>query len=293
MLERDVRATARLIRGIDDLNPGVWQALDPLAVHAGKARIIGITGAPGVGKSTLTGQLARHYVARGERVAVVAVDPSSPYSGGAVLGDRIRFDAISADVFVTSLATRGALGGLSRALPAVLLVLDAFGVDRVLVETVGVGQDEVDVAAVADATVVVLVPGLGDDVQAIKSGLLEIADLYVVNKADRPGAKRLLADLELSRESRALRTGSRPDALLCQALSGLGVAEVAAALDAMPTPNRLGRARIALAVKSAVQARFDQALTRALALRREPVGPLHTFDEAVSSLWDDVTVESP
>jgi LAO/AO transport system kinase len=171
--------------------------LRALFPSTGRARIVGITGPPGAGKSTLVQRLVQSYRRRGERVAVVAVDPSSPFTGGAILGDRIRMSEIFTDpgVFIRSMATRGALGGLARATGDAVDVLDAAGYDLVLVETVGVGQDEVDIVKAADTIAVVLVPGLGDDIQAIKAGILEIADVFVVNKADREGADRTAAEI--------------------------------------------------------------------------------------------------
>lgn len=204
VLAGEVRAAARLMRALDDELPGARDALARLHGHSGKALLLGITGNPGAGKSTLTDQLIRHYRAEDKRVAVVAIDPSSPFSGGAILGDRIRMQAHAGDpgVFIRSLATRGVLGGLTASTRDVITVFDAMGFDVVIVETVGVGQDEVDVANTVHTSVVVTVPGLGDGVQAIKAGLLEIADIFVVNKADHPDAKRaerhlhMLLDLE-------------------------------------------------------------------------------------------------
>jgi len=187
------------MRDLDDEAPGAAETLALLYRHTGRADVVGVTGNPGVGKSTLTDALIAAWRARGLRVGVVAIDPSSPFTGGAILGDRVRMQAHSADpgVFIRSLATRGLLGGLSRSTRDVVNVLDAMGYDRVLIETVGVGQDEVDIAHTAHTSIVVVVPGLGDGVQALKAGLLEIADLFVVNKADRPDALRVVRELEL------------------------------------------------------------------------------------------------
>jgi len=197
ILAGDARTAARLMRDIDDRRPEAIAALRALHPHTGAAYVVGITGNPGAGKSTVVDALIGHYRAAGERVGVVAVDPTSPFSGGAILGDRIRMQrhALDPGVFIRSLATRGALGGLSRSTFDVVAILDAMGYGRILVETVGVGQDEVDVMRVAHTTVVVTVPGLGDDIQAIKSGLLEIADVLCINKADREGADRTERDL--------------------------------------------------------------------------------------------------
>lgn len=199
VLQGEVRATARLLRAIDD-RTGPWlEALAELHPHTGNAYVIGITGNPGAGKSTLTDQLITRYRRQGHRVAVVAVDPTSPFSGGAILGDRIRMQrhALDREVFIRSLATRGHLGGVSRSTADSVRVLDAWGARVILVETVGVGQDELEVARLAHTTVVVMAPGLGDEVQAIKAGLLEVADVFCVNKADRDGADATVRDLEM------------------------------------------------------------------------------------------------
>lgn len=192
-----MRLGARLIRDLDDATPLSQAVLRRIWPHAGRAFLIGVTGNPGAGKSTVVDGLIAHYRQAGHRVGVVAIDPSSPFSGGAILGDRIRMQrhALDDGVFIRSLASRGHLGGLSRSTGEVVAVLDAMGFDIVLIETVGVGQGEVEVVALADTKVVVTVPGLGDEVQAIKAGILEIADVLVVNKADREGADRTVRDL--------------------------------------------------------------------------------------------------
>ena len=198
VLAGDTRAIARLLSraesGIAEARP----TLDAMFAHAGRAHVVGITGVPGSGKSTLVAKLAAQVRSTGRRVAVVAVDPSSPFSGGAILGDRIRMGDLAGDagIFVRSMATRGALGGLANGTLEAVDVLDAAGFDMVMIETVGVGQDEVDVARAAHTTVVVSAPGLGDDIQAIKAGILEIADIHVVSKCDRPDASRTIADLK-------------------------------------------------------------------------------------------------
>jgi LAO/AO transport system kinase len=192
-------ALARIISIVENERPGFAAILSELHGSLGRAQRIGITGPPGAGKSTLTGALAAAYRERGETVAIVAVDPSSPFTGGALLGDRIRMSEISTDpgIFIRSMAARGSLGGLAVTTREVVDVLDAFGFDRILIETVGVGQSELDIAAAADTTVVVLVPEAGDSIQAMKAGLMEISDLFVINKADRPGADKLAREVEL------------------------------------------------------------------------------------------------
>jgi LAO/AO transport system kinase len=198
MSDGSVRDLARLIPKVENREPGWLDAMKVIHTQSGKAHVVGITGAPGAGKSTLTDRITRELVARGNSVGIVAVDPSSPFSGGALLGDRIRMSEVSNfdGVFVRSMATRGALGGLSLAARDVVKIMDAFGKDIVLIETVGVGQDEVDVVKTADMVLVVCVPGMGDGIQAIKAGIMEIADIFVVNKADREGADRVVVDIQ-------------------------------------------------------------------------------------------------
>ena len=237
ILRGDIRAAARLMRDLDDRRPDAIATLKALFPHTGKAYLVGVTGNPGAGKSTVVDALIAHYRAAGERVGVVCVDPTSPFSGGAILGDRIRMQrhALDPGVFIRSLATRGHLGGLSRSTFDVAHVLDAMGFERVLIETVGVGQDEVDVMKAAHTTVVVTVPGLGDDIQAIKAGLLEVADVLVVNKADREGADRAERDLLHMLDLRA--QGERKEVEVVRTIAtrgtaeGSGIAELAAAIE--------------------------------------------------------------
>lgn len=195
----DISSAARLIRDIDDDMPGVTEVLKEIYPHTGKAYIIGITGAPGVGKSTLVDQMVYHIRKKDLSVGVLAVDPTSPFSGGAIFGDRIRMQRHSLDdgVFIHSLATRGHFGGLTQSTRSAIDVLDAMGKDVIIVETVGVGQDEVDIVRSAHTTVIVVIPGMGDYIQAIKAGILETGDVFVINKADREGSEKTLSDLRL------------------------------------------------------------------------------------------------
>src|SRR5580693_6081244 len=191
------RALARLISLVENGSPQLREVMRLIAPHAGGARVIGLTGAPGVGKSTITGALVKAYRDVDLRVGVLAVDPTSPFTGGALLGDRVRMQDHATDdgVFIRSMATRGHLGGLSRAVPQALRILDAAGFDVIMIETVGVGQAEVEIASLADSTIVVVAPGMGDAIQAAKAGILEIADIFVVNRSDRPGAQEAVRDL--------------------------------------------------------------------------------------------------
>ncbi len=229
----DVRAVSRAITAIEDARPESEILLRELFPHTGRAAIVGITGAPGTGKSTLVDRLAAHYRREGLTVGILAIDPTSPFTGGAILGDRIRMQGHASDpgIFIRSMATRGWLGGLAQSTAEAALVLDAAGKDVILIETVGVGQDEVEIVRLADCTLVVLVPGLGDDVQSLKAGLMEIADLFVINKADQPGADRFERQLRAVLEIVPERDGWRPPVVRTVAIEDKGVADLAAAID--------------------------------------------------------------
>jgi LAO/AO transport system kinase len=223
--EGDTRALSRLASGIENRDPQALDTLRELETESGRARIVGITGPPGAGKSTLVDALALELRKQGKTLAILAVDPSSRISGGAILGDRIRMQQHYADpgIFIRSMATRGTVGGLSRATADLARLMDAAGRDYVLIETVGVGQDEIEITSIAQVTVVVLVPGMGDDVQAIKAGIMEIADIFVVNKADRPGADRV--ELELHAE------GFTCPVIRTVATEGKGIPELVTAIE--------------------------------------------------------------
>jgi len=231
--EGEPRAVARLISLVEDASPLLREVAARLAPHTGNAQIIGITGAPGVGKSTSTSSLVTALRADGKRVGVLAVDPTSPFSGGALLGDRVRMQdhAVDPGVYIRSMAARGHLGGLAWATPQALRVLDAAGCDVVIVETVGVGQSEVEVAGLADTTLVLLAPGMGDGIQAAKAGILEIGDVYVVNKADRDGADQVVRDLRSVLSLGARQGEWRPPIVKTVAHTGQGMADLVAAID--------------------------------------------------------------
>ncbi|MBL8055772.1 MAG: methylmalonyl Co-A mutase-associated GTPase MeaB [Anaerolineales bacterium] len=286
----DRRALARLLTQVENQTPAAEAALAALFPHTGRAHLIGVTGAPGTGKSSLVAELAKVLRRQGESVAIVAVDPTSPFTGGAILGDRIRMRDLAGDpgVFIRSMASRGALGGLARTTADAVQVLDAAGFNRVIVETVGAGQSEVEIARTAQTVLVVEAPGLGDEVQGIKAGILEIADVLVVNKADLPGAETALRALRASLEighsaaRRDTAAGWTPPIVATVAVHGQGLEELAGALDrhrdhlrASGADNARERARLA----GDLESRLRGALYQRLLAQLEPGQFAQTVDK--------------
>ena len=285
LLSGNVRALARAISMVEENRQAAVTLLREVFPHTGSATVIGVTGSPGSGKSSLVDRLVGAFRAGGHRVGVVAVDPSSAFSGGAILGDRIRMQdhAGDHDVFIRSMATRGYLGGLSRATNDAIDLMDAAGYDPILVETVGVGQDEVDVVKTADVVAVVLVPGMGDDIQAIKAGILEIADLFVINKADRPGADRLEAELSYMMDLASGESRVRPEILRTIAVRNEGIVELCAGIRGFM--ERAGQQRRQDRRRDRAEARFRAVLADRVVNRFvEAVFPGDSIDEVVEEI---------
>jgi LAO/AO transport system kinase len=270
VLSGDVRAIARVISLIEDEAPAAAELVRAIFARTGRSFLVGVTGPPGAGKSTLVDRLITETRIRGETLGVVAVDPTSPFTGGAILGDRLRMQTHFGDddVFIRSMATRGHMGGLARATGDVALVLDAAGKSLVIIETVGVGQDEVDIVRTADISIVVLVPGTGDDVQALKAGIMEIADIFVVNKADREGADRMVSAIESNLSLQSVAEGEwRPPIVKTEASTGKGVPELWETVQrfrARPASTRTRRlkARHELRLRELLTSRFLERVER-------------------------------
>ena len=284
VLSGERRAASRLMRRVDDRVPDTNDSMESLYEHRSGALYIGVTGSPGAGKSTLVNQLITSFRKDNKRVGVIAVDPTSPFSGGAILGDRVRMGqhADDDDVYIRSVATRGNLGGISRSTPALMIILDAMNFDVVIIETVGVGQSEVDVAAFCDVNLVLAVPGMGDEVQAAKAGLFEVADLFVVNKADRPGADRLVRELKLMIEL----GHTSQEVLRCVAHHGDGVpALYETILKRLDIENRDAtrekRRSLAL-IRMLAGAEFDEAIDRFLKKQTDLSAPYHLVEQFFS-----------
>jgi len=282
----DHRALGRAISWMENGHPGARDLMARLWPVLGRATVIGITGSPGAGKSTLTDQLARTLRAEGQKVGILAVDPTSPFSGGAILGDRIRMQRIAADpgIFIRSMATRGALGGLARATQDAIDLLDAAGFDTVLVETVGVGQDEVDVVSCVQTCCVVLVPGMGDEIQAIKAGIMEVADLFVINKADRDGADQVERELE-GMKSLAMARDWDPPVLRTVAQQGAGVAELLAQVREHGHWLR-GHGGLARKARERARLRFESLLAEASVRRAKTLAGPARLEAALQGIAD-------
>jgi LAO/AO transport system kinase len=291
VLKGDVRAAAQLIRRIDDGDREILPALAQLYSHTGNAYIIGFTGSPGVGKSTLVDRIVTKFREDEKTVGVLAIDPTSPFSGGAILGDRIRMQRHFLDegVFIRSMATRGNFGGLTRSTADAIVVLDAMGKDVIIVETVGVGQDEVDIVNSAHTTIVVTVPGMGDDIQAIKAGLMEIGDLFVVNKADREGAGKTVRDilfmLQMNDERKRLE-GWEASVVECVATEKIGVDKVySAILDHKIYLGDRGKHRLEKIERSRVLTQFMDLFKEGLLERGlKKIGGQETLEKVVSDI---------
>ncbi|HYP29456.1 MAG TPA: methylmalonyl Co-A mutase-associated GTPase MeaB [Blastocatellia bacterium] len=271
ILKGDKLSIARAITSVEDARAEGAALLKEIFPHTGKALVVGITGAPGAGKSTLVDRLAAFYRSRGERVGIIAVDPSSPFTGGAILGDRIRMQSMSMDpgIFIRSMAARGNLGGLARATVDAVAILDAGGYNKVIVETVGVGQDEVDIVKTADVTVVVLVPGMGDDIQAIKAGIMEIGDVFAINKADREGVLRTERELETLLSISERPDGWTPPIIKTVAIEDKGLGDLAGAVESYADyisshKNALDSRRASVAEHRIIEMLRDRLLRAAL-----------------------------
>jgi len=306
VLTGNYRALAQAVSLVEREDPKAERLLAEVYPSTGRARVVGITGSPGAGKSTLVAALAKHYRAAGKRVGIIAVDPTSPFTGGAILGDRIRMAELYTDrgVFIRSMATRGFMGGLAKATNDVVDLLDASGFDVVIVETVGVGQDEVEVIRTVQTNVVVLVPGMGDDIQAIKAGIMEIGDIFVVNKADRPGADRTVTEVTMMMSLVEEHGDYVPPIVKTVASAGKGIDDLDAAiaqhrayLESSGELDRRNRERVRIRVETLLKERFmnrllaatpnfDQVLDDVVRKRNNP-------HDAAEDVLRRVTIQSP
>ncbi|MDR3672743.1 MAG: methylmalonyl Co-A mutase-associated GTPase MeaB [Holophaga sp.] len=282
------RALARAISWMENGHPQARELMALAWPHLGRAVVVGLTGSPGAGKSTLTDQLARTLRAEGKKVGILAVDPTSPFSGGAILGDRIRMQRIAADpgIFIRSMATRGALGGLARATQDAIDLLDAAGWDVVLVETVGVGQDEVDVVSCVQTCCVVLVPGMGDEIQAIKAGIMEVADIFVINKADRDGVDKVESEIEGMKSLSGPKAWD-PPALRTVAGAGTGIAELLAGIRAHGAWLR-AHGGLQAKAKARARLRFGSLLAEEAARRARAKAGAQMEDDLVTAIAEKV-----
>ncbi len=272
----EIRALAKMITRVENREPGWMEGMRAIYPHTGKARVLGITGSPGAGKSTLTDKITLELIERGFQVGIIAVDPSSPFSGGALLGDRLRMRSVSLldGVFVRSMATRGALGGLNQAARDVVKIMDAFGKDFVIIETVGVGQDEVAVVKTADVVLVICVPGQGDSIQAMKAGIMEIGDIFVVNKADREGADQVAEDMRAMLELGCKEGSPKPAVLRTVANTGEGVPELVAVLFECFDSHANNRERRERQVRNELTAILEHEVAKFLREQYEQCGAM-------------------
>lgn len=291
VLNKSRLALSKAITAVENEQAEAVEIMCKLYPHTGNAYVLGITGPPGAGKSTLTDKIAKEYRKRGKTVGIVAIDPTSPYSGGAILGDRIRMLELSSDegVFIRSMATRGSLGGLSQKTAEVVKLMDAFGIDIVIVETVGVGQSEVDIVKTADTTMVVLIPGMGDDIQAIKAGILEIGDLFTINKADREGVDRLNIEIQMMLELNPKSVAWKPPINRTIASDNQGVVQVVDSIEEHAVYMRESKelaVRRAERIKTEISAMINEQINRYIA--KEVINTTG-FDNTVKQLQERET----
>lgn len=291
VLSKSRLALSKAITAVENEQDDAVDIMCKIYPHTNNAYVLGITGPPGAGKSTLTDKIAKEYRKRGKTVGIVAIDPTSPYSGGAILGDRIRMLDLSSDegVFIRSMATRGSLGGLSQKTAEVVKLMDAFGIDIVIVETVGVGQSEIDIVKTADTTMVVLIPGMGDDIQAIKAGILEIGDLFTINKADREGVDRLNIEIQMMLELNPKKVAWRPPINRTIASDNQGIVEVVNSIEEHAAYMRESKElelRRAERIKTEISAMVNERLNRYIA---KQVINTNEFDNTVKQLQERAT----